>query len=94
MAKRNPSHHLYPENIFWLIEYSNFSLTKDLEVKTTAYAQLNIPEYWLVDLRGDRLIVFRSPKGNKYKRGIMLTSETISPLAFPDVAIAVLHLIV
>ncbi len=27
------SHHPYPENVFWLIEYSDTSLQKDLEVK-------------------------------------------------------------
>lgn len=87
------SHHPYPENIFWLIEYSNPSLTKDLEVKTTVYAQSNISEYWVVDLRGDRLIIFRSPKGDEYEQQITLTSGTIGPLAFPDVAIEVSRLI-
>ncbi|MBD1868740.1 Uma2 family endonuclease [Cyanobacteria bacterium FACHB-471] len=87
------AHHPYPENIFWLIEYSNSSLTKDLEVKTTVYAQSNILEYWVVDLRGDRLIVFRSPKGDEYEQRITLTSGTISPLAFPDLAIAVSHML-
>jgi Uma2 family endonuclease len=37
--------HPYPENIFWLIEYSNTSLSKDLDAKRKAYALAEIPEY-------------------------------------------------
>ncbi|MEO1447347.1 MAG: Uma2 family endonuclease, partial [Cyanobacteria bacterium J06635_11] len=39
-------HHPYPEDIFWLIEYANASLGKDLNIKTEVYAAVNIPEYW------------------------------------------------
>ena len=35
-------HHPYPENIFWLIEYSDSSLSKDLEFKTNVYAAVGI----------------------------------------------------
>ncbi len=38
-------HHPYPENIFWLIECSHSSLTKDIDVKHKAYAAANISEY-------------------------------------------------
>jgi Uma2 family endonuclease len=31
-------HHPYPEDIFWLIEFSNSSLAKDLEDKRRIYA--------------------------------------------------------
>jgi len=31
------AHHPYPENIFWVIEYANSSLRKDLEIKTKIY---------------------------------------------------------
>lgn len=32
-------HHPYPEDIFWLIEYANTSLEKDLEFKNQIYAE-------------------------------------------------------
>ncbi|WP_416674328.1 Uma2 family endonuclease [Egbenema bharatensis] len=38
------AHHPYPENIFWLIEFSNSSLEKDLEVKRRVYATSNYRE--------------------------------------------------
>ncbi|MBD2057275.1 Uma2 family endonuclease [Oculatella sp. FACHB-28] len=79
MAKRNPSHHPYPENIFWLIEYSNFSLTKDLEVKTTVYAQSNIPKYWVVDLRSDRSLT-----GDSLRRQKLPSLQTPEPTREKD----------
>ena len=30
-------HHPYPENVFWVIEYAQSSLTKDLEIKSKVY---------------------------------------------------------
>ncbi|KAM3098028.1 Uma2 family endonuclease [Phormidesmis sp. 146-12] len=52
------THHPHPENIFWLIEFSNSSLTKDTEVKRKTYAQANISEYWVVNLKTMELVVY------------------------------------
>ena len=82
-------HHPYPENIFWVIEYSNSSLDKDLETKSQVYAQANILEYWVVNLKTRQLIVFRNPQTGKYASQSMLTDGTIYPIAFPDVSIPV-----
>jgi Uma2 family endonuclease len=38
-------HHPYPENIFWLMEYSDSTLTKDIEIKSKIYAKSGIKEY-------------------------------------------------
>jgi Uma2 family endonuclease len=83
------AHHPYPEDIFWLIEYSRSSLKKDLEVKDKIYAAAGIQEYWVVDLQASRLIVFREPIDGEYQSRQSYTAGTIAPLAFPDVAIAV-----
>ena len=55
------NHHPYPENVFWIIEYSESSLSKDLGIKTNVYADVNIPEYWVVNLKSRVLIVIREP---------------------------------
>ena len=81
-------HHPYPENIFWLIEYSDFSLNKDLEVKTKIYAAAGIPEYWVINLRKMQLIVFKQPTAEGYQSQEILTQGRISPLAFPEITIA------
>lgn len=83
------SHHPYPENIFWLIEYANSSLDKDLNTKTRIYAEVGIIEYWVVNLKKRQLIVFREPQDGEYASKSTLADGTIFPLAFPDVAVAV-----
>lgn len=86
-------HHPYPENIFWLIEYSESSLEKDLKLKTRIYAAANIIEYWVINLRTRELIVFRDPVDGEYQTRSTLTSGIIRPISFSDVEIEVAKLI-
>lgn len=81
--------HPYPENVFWLIEFSNSSLEKDMEVKRKAYAASGIREYWVVNLKQMELVVFRSPSNGDYQEKATLAEGTIRPLAFQDFAVAV-----
>lgn len=87
------SHHPYPENIFWVIEFSNSSLQKELEIKSKIYAEVGIVEYWVVNLKTRELIVFRDPIDGECRSQATLTSGVICPLAFPDVEIQVERLI-
>ncbi|MBW4668511.1 MAG: Uma2 family endonuclease [Cyanomargarita calcarea GSE-NOS-MK-12-04C] len=82
-------HHPYPENVFWLIEYSDSSLDKDLEMKSKVYAEARIPEYWVVNLRKRQLIVFREPQDGEYASKSTLTVGTVYPSALPDVAVSI-----
>jgi Uma2 family endonuclease len=82
-------HHPYPENIFWLIEYSESTLDKDLETKRLLYAEVNIPEYWVVNLKNRTLIVFRNPQDGDYTSKVTLSNGTVYALAFPEIALAV-----
>jgi Uma2 family endonuclease len=82
-------HHPCPENIFWLIEFSNTSLEKDLEVKRKVYAAAGIREYWVVNLKQMELVVFRSPYEGDYQDEATLTEGTIQPVAFPEMTVAV-----
>ncbi len=83
------SHHPYPENIFWVIEYSNTSLSKELDTKSKIYAEVGIPEYWVVNLKELHLVVFRHPQNQEYSSKSILTGGIIQPLAFPNVDISV-----
>lgn len=80
-------HHPYPEEIFWLIEVANTSFKKDLELKSLIYAKALIPEYWIINLKTKRLIVFRQPEQGKYFFQQEWNQETINPLAFPTIQI-------
>lgn len=81
--------HPYPENIFWLIEYANTSLNKDLDAKRKAYAAAEIPEYWVVDLKHRQLKVFRDPTEGNYNSESTLTTGEICPIAFPHIKVSV-----
>lgn len=86
-------HHPYPENIFWVIEYANSSLEKDLELKSKIYAEAGILEYWVVNLRKLNLVVFRDILDGEYATKQTLTTGTIQLLAFPDIFVAVEQII-
>lgn len=85
--------HPYPENIFWLLEYANTSLSKDLNAKQKAYAAAEIQEYWVVDLKHRRLNVFRLPFDGNYASESTFTTGEISPLTFPDITVSVQRLL-
>lgn len=86
-------HHPYPEDIFWIIEYSNATLSKDLGTKKDIYVEAGIIEYWVVNLKTPQLQIFRDLENNKYKTELTFTTGTICPLVFPDVTVQVQRLI-
>lgn len=63
-------HHPYPEDIYWLAEISRSTLNFDLNQKLALYASAAIPEYWVVDLRARKLIIFSQvdPASSSYKQ--------------------------
>ncbi|BAY08231.1 Uma2 family endonuclease [Calothrix sp. NIES-2098] len=85
--------HPYPENIFWLIEYSFTSLSKDLDAKRKAYAEAGIVEYWVVDLKNRLVKVLRNPINNNYSDEVTLVDGEISPMAFPEIKVLVRQLL-
>jgi Uma2 family endonuclease len=89
LGREYREHHPYPENIFWLIEYANSSLEKDLQLKPQIYAAAGILEYWVVNLKKLHLVVFRDILDGEYATKKTLTTGTIQPLAFPDISISV-----
>jgi len=86
-------HHPYPENILWLIEFSDSSLAKDLQVKTKIYGAAGIQEYWVINLKVMTLIVFRLPSSEGYQSEQTFTQGTINPLAFSDVVVSIANLL-
>jgi Uma2 family endonuclease len=82
-------HHPYPEDIFWIIEFSNATLNKDLGEKKDIYSEAGISEYWVVNLKYKQLQVFRDLCNGQYQTELTLNRGTIAPLAFPDVSLQV-----
>lgn len=81
------SHHPYPEDIYWLVEVANTTLEYDLGIKKRIYANAQINEYWVVNLKHKQLIVFKEPFNNDYKTKITLNKGTINPIAFSNISI-------
>ena len=77
-------HHPYPEDIYWLLEISNKTLKIDLEQKSKIYARNNIPEYWIIDLVNNQLIVHTQPENNAYSQVEEFKDGTVSSQAFPN----------
>jgi Uma2 family endonuclease len=84
-ADRHPN----AADIFWVIEVARSSLQKDLDSKARIYATEGIQEYWVVDLTARQLIVFRQPQTGRYTTEFVVDSETLTPLAFPDLLVVV-----
>ncbi len=80
--------HPFPQDIYWLVEISNRTLKLDLEKKSLTYARNGIPEYWVIDLVNKQLVVHTQPVNNSYSQIQTLTTGTVSPQAFPNLAIA------
>ncbi|MEM6868964.1 MAG: Uma2 family endonuclease, partial [Cyanobacteria bacterium P01_C01_bin.121] len=82
-------HHPYAENIFWLVEYADASLRKDMEVKRKLYGEAGIVEYWVVDLKRMELVVFAGLEQGGYGRRQVWTAGQVMPIAFPEMNFAV-----
>jgi Uma2 family endonuclease len=80
-------------DVLLLIEVSDTSLAFDLGVKRALYARAAIPEYWIADVRGRALRVFREPQGGEYLEQTQHPAGSlVSPLAFPAIAVDVADL--
>jgi predicted RNA binding protein YcfA (HicA-like mRNA interferase family) len=88
-------HHPNASEVFLLIEIADSSLKYDREVKAiasptpraNAYSKSGIIEYWILDVNGRKLYMYRLPTPDGYhSESILAEDVTISPLAFPDCA--------
>jgi len=78
------------EAVLLIVEVADTSEAYDRRTRVPLYVRVRIPEVWLADLNAGRVTIYRDPGPSGYattrdaRRG-----ETISPLAFPDLIIAV-----
>jgi Uma2 family endonuclease len=73
-----------------VIEISDSTLAFDSGPKARLYARAAIPEYWVFDIAGRRLIVHRHPRVGVYS---MVTAyaegDSVTPVAFPEASFPV-----
>ena len=85
--------HPRPEQVLLLIEVADSSLDSDMGEKADLYAAAGIADYWVVNLPGRCVEVFRQPAGGKYAdHTTHPMGREIRPLAFPDVVLSTTEL--
>jgi Uma2 family endonuclease len=93
----NPDPYAYGSDrssLLQVIEVADSSLDYDRNVKTCLYADMRVPEYWLINLIDNVLEVYRDPSGGQFQsRQILEIGEKIVPLEWPDLEIEVSELI-
>lgn len=79
-----------PQDILLLVEVADSSLDYDRNVKLRHYAEVGIPETWIVNLQDDHIEAHTEPTPQGYRATrIYRLGDTISPTAFPDIQINV-----
>ena len=84
----------HPETADLVIEIADSSLGYDTAIKADLYAAAGIADYWVLDVDGKRLFVFRDPMhqgvSKTYQTKMILSpTDTISPLALPTATVTV-----
>jgi Uma2 family endonuclease len=79
-----------PEDVLLVVEVADSSEPYDRRTKGPLYARFGIREYWIVDLNNHRIQRYLDPTPDGYRTTrIYRRGESLSPLAFPDLLIAV-----
>jgi Uma2 family endonuclease len=81
------------EDLFLVIEVADSSLRSDMGDKATLYAEAGVADYWVVDVFGRRVAVFREPQAGSYPPPTIIEhGGVISPLRFPAIELMVAEL--
>ncbi len=80
-TKTYDEHPPMPQDIFFLIEISDTTLTHDHTLKLSQYIKAGISEIWIVNLIEDRLEMFRAPH---YAPEYIYKGTKVAPMAFPN----------
>jgi Uma2 family endonuclease len=79
-----------PADVLLVVEVADTSEVYDRRTRGPLYARNGIPELWIVDLNRDRITRYTNPFPDGYAATrVFRPGESLSPLAFPDLTIAV-----
>jgi Uma2 family endonuclease len=84
----------HPTTAALVVEVADSSLVYDTTVKVGLYAAGGIADYWVLDVNGRQLLVFRDPgPGPSYRtQWVLGPSDTVAPLAVPSRTVSVADL--
>ena len=80
-------------DVLLVVEVSDRTLEFDRTVKAGLYARARVEEYWIVDVRGRRILVHREAAEGRWQSIVAYgEGESVSPLAQPQAELAVTRL--
>ena len=84
----------HPTTADLVVEVADSSLDFDTNEKRLIYAKAGIREYWVIDVNGRRLLVYRDPQAGDYAvPQVFGLADTVTPLAAPSSAVRVADLL-
>lgn len=85
----------HPTSADLVVEVADSSFDFDTNEKRLRYARASIREYWVVDINGRSLFVYRDPQGGDYaSRQTLGPADADSPLAVPAASVRIADLLV
>ena len=82
-------HEQHPDQAYLVIEVARTTQAYDRGTKGPLYAEMGVPEYWLVDVEAKAVEVHREPERGRYARVETRREGRLSLVAFPDVTVPV-----
>jgi Uma2 family endonuclease len=77
-----------------VVEAADTTLRFDRSTKVALYGRNGVPEYWVIDIDGRRIYVYRGPSQEGYsEQFVYADGEEIATLARPDAPVAVAALL-
>jgi Uma2 family endonuclease len=78
----------HPGKAFLIVEIADSPAARDRMIKTRLYAICGVPEYWVIDLGGGTIDVYRAPREDRYEEVTRHgRGSTLALQAFPDVTV-------
>ena len=88
--ERYVQRHPEPADLLLVIEVSYTTKRFDQTVKIPLYARSGVSEVWIVDVKAEHIEVFREPGPDGYASvDVVGRGGSVSPVAFPDLSVAV-----
>ncbi|HEY7156247.1 MAG TPA: Uma2 family endonuclease [Gemmataceae bacterium] len=83
----------HPTTADLVVEVADSSLDFDTNEKRLLYARAGIRDYWVVDINGRRLLVYRNPQAGDYaSKQALGPADVVSPLAASSSSVPVADL--
>ena len=86
--------HPAASDVLLAVEVGDTSADYDREVKLPLYAQVGLPEVWLIDLQKGRVEVYARPQGGAYQQRVDVAADaTLTSPTIPQLALAAADLL-